>query len=58
MVGIDRFPRRIVLVQPDGVGETRAGLRQQFETSGRRADQLLLAIASNDAYRFVEIATK
>jgi hypothetical protein len=33
-------------------------LAKQFETSGHRADQLLLDIASNDAYRFVEIATK
>ena len=35
-----------------------ASLSKQFETSGHRADQLLLDIASNDAYRFVEIATK
>jgi hypothetical protein len=35
-----------------------ASLSTQFETSGHRADQLLLDIASNDAYRFVEIATK
>jgi hypothetical protein len=35
-----------------------ASLRQRFETSGHRADQLLLDIASSDAYRFVEIATK
>jgi len=35
-----------------------ASLSKQFETSGHRADQLLLAIATNDAYRFVEIATK
>jgi len=35
-----------------------AGLSQRFETSGHRADQLLLDIVSNDAYRFVEIATK
>ena len=34
------------------------GLSQQFEASGHRADQLLLAIVSSDAYRFVEIATK
>jgi len=33
-------------------------LRQKFEMSGHRADQLLLDIASHDAYRFVEIATK
>jgi hypothetical protein len=35
-----------------------AGLGQQFEASGHRADQLLLQIVSSDAYRFVEIATK
>jgi hypothetical protein len=35
-----------------------ATLSKQFETSGHRADQLLLDIASSDAYRFVEIATK
>jgi hypothetical protein len=35
-----------------------ATLSQKFETSGHRADQLLLDIASHDAYRFVEIAPK
>jgi len=35
-----------------------AGLSKQFDQNGHRADQLLLAIVSNDAYRFVEIATK
>jgi hypothetical protein len=35
-----------------------ASLSKQFETSGHRADQLLLDIASSDAFRFVEIATK
>jgi len=35
-----------------------AGLSQQFEAGGHRADQLLLAIVSSDAYRFVEIVTK
>ncbi len=39
-------------------GPVVASLSKQFETSGHRADQLLLDIASNDAYRFVEIATK
>ncbi|MDB4981939.1 MAG: Cellulose-binding domain protein, partial [Myxococcales bacterium] len=34
------------------------GLSKQFEASGHRADQLLLDIASHDAFRFVEIATK
>jgi hypothetical protein len=35
-----------------------ASLTTQFNTSGHRADQLLLDIVSSDAYRFVEIATK
>jgi hypothetical protein len=35
-----------------------AGLTKKFDSSGRRADQLLLDIVSSDAYRFVEIATK
>jgi Protein of unknown function (DUF1585) len=35
-----------------------AGLTTQFNTSGHRADQLLLDIVSSDAYRFVEVATK
>jgi hypothetical protein len=35
-----------------------ASLSKQFDQNGHRADQLLLAIVSNDAYRFVEIATK
>jgi hypothetical protein len=35
-----------------------ASLSTQFDTSGHRADQLLLAIVSSDAYRFVEVATK
>ena len=33
-------------------------LTTQFNTSGHRADQLLLNIVSSDAYRFVEVATK
>ena len=33
-------------------------LSTQFDTSGHRADQLLLSIVSSDAYRFVEVATK
>jgi hypothetical protein len=39
-------------------GPVVAALSKQFEMSGHRADQLLLDIASNDAYRFVDIATK
>jgi hypothetical protein len=35
-----------------------AGLTQRFEANGHRADQLLLDIASSDAFRFVEVATK
>ncbi len=37
---------------------TLAGLTAQFESSGHRADKLLLDIVASDAYRFVEIATK
>ena len=33
------------------------GLSQKFDGSGRHANQLLVDIASSDAYRFVEIAT-
>ena len=35
-----------------------AGLTKKFDSTGRRADQLLLDIVSSDAYRFVELATK
>jgi hypothetical protein len=35
-----------------------ASLTKQFESSGHRADTLLLDIVASDAYRFVEIATK
>jgi hypothetical protein len=35
-----------------------ANLSKQFDDNGHRANQLLVAIATSDAYRFVEIATK
>lgn len=39
-------------------GPVLANLSKQFDQNGHRADQLLLDIASSDAYRFVEISTK
>jgi len=34
-----------------------AGLSQQFEANGHRANQLLVDVVASDAYRFVEVAS-